>query len=410
MKIFYLFVFFYIFLIDNVIAQIYGCTDSLSLNYNSSATINDGSCTYKDSSVSPISSLNLSTVLKETSGLINWNDRVWTHNDNGDINLYSLDALNGNIIQIYPLDGTINNNWEEISQDSKYVYVGDFGNNTNGNRTDLKILRIEKNSLLINAPIIDTINYTYSDQINFNPAGSNNTDFDCEAFIVSSDSIYLFSKQWISYKTSVYSLPKKPGTYIANLKTTFNVEGLVTGSVFLESKKIVALCGYNILLQPFIYLLYDFKDFGFFNGNKRKISISLPFYQFEGIATTDGLFYYLSNELFYQPPIINNIQKLHIFDLSYFLSDYLNSLTINISESISPNKIGFYPNPVKDIITVEWDNLPTNYYLLNSTGQTVLKGILYEGNSSFNMTELPKGIYFLKIGNWNNSCLKVLKR
>jgi len=83
-------------------------------------------------------------------------------------------------------------------QDKDYLYVGDFGNNLNGNRTDLKILRIRKNSVLVNPLKIDTINFSYSNQTNFTPTGTNNTDFDCEAFIVASDSIYLFTKQWIS--------------------------------------------------------------------------------------------------------------------------------------------------------------------------------------------------------------------
>jgi hypothetical protein len=60
-----------------------------------------------------------------------------------------------------------NTDWEEISQDSSYIYVGDFGNNYQGNRTDLHILRIEKKSFLLNQPIIDTISFSYSNQTDF---------------------------------------------------------------------------------------------------------------------------------------------------------------------------------------------------------------------------------------------------
>ena len=56
-----------------------------------------------------------------------------------------------------------NSDWEEISQDDGYIYLGDFGNNT-GDRTDLHILRVEKSSLKSGKPSIDTIWYTYSDQ------------------------------------------------------------------------------------------------------------------------------------------------------------------------------------------------------------------------------------------------------
>jgi hypothetical protein len=408
MKTFHLFLFCFLFFFNPIKAQVLGCTDPLASNYNPSATLNDGSCIYNDSTISPLSSFDLSGILSETSGLIEWNNQIWTHNDNSDVNIYSMDTIDGNIIQSYPLNGSVNNDWEEISQDNNYVYMGDFGNNSNGNRTDLKILRIDKNSILINAPIIDTINFSYSDQTSFSPAGSNNTDFDCEAFIVSVDSIYLFTKQWVSNKTSIYSLPKFPGTYIANLKTIYNIEGLITGAFFLESKSVVALCGYSNLFQPFIFLLYDFSGSGYFSGNKRKITLSL--HQIEGITTSNGLKYYLSNEYYSYPPIINSPQKLHILDLSTFLGTYLNSIALSTPETIIHSNIILYPNPAEDIITIESEHLSSIYYLMNSLGQTLMTGKLTTGNSSFNISELAEGIYFLKVGEENSSGLKVIKR
>lgn len=303
-------------------AQIYGCTDPLANNYNPSATVNNGSCTYNAASVSPVASSNLSNTLAETSGLIFWNNLVWTHNDSDDVNVYGLDTLNGGILQTQPLTGSLNTDWEEVSQDSDYLYVGDFGNNGNGNRTDLKILKISKNSFLSGSPVIETINFSYSNQVNFNPAGGNNTDFDCEAFIVSTDSIFLFTKQWVSNQTSVYALPKIPGTHIAQLRSTFNVQGLITGSTWLEQERMIVLTGYSSSLQPFLYLLYDFNATAFFSGNKRKIGLSLPFHQVEGIATTDGLKFYISNEYFNQFTI-NVPQKIHTLNLSSYLQNYL---------------------------------------------------------------------------------------
>ncbi len=304
-------------------AQVYGCTDPLATNFNSSATVNNGSCTYNAAAIAPSSSFNLAGNVIETSGLIRWDNRVWTHNDNTDINIYALDTANGSISGTYPLSGTSNTDWEEISQDAAYVYMGDFGNNANGNRTDLKIYRIAKSSILSGTPAAETINFSYSNQSSFTPAGPNHTDFDCEAMTVTSDSIYLFTKQWISNKTSVYSLPKTPGTYVAKLKTTYDVQGLITGAVMLQPENLVALCGYSNSLQPFVYLLYDYNGSDFFGGNKRKITISLPYHQVEGIATTNGLKFYISNEYFSYPPFITIPQKLHILDLSSFLSTYL---------------------------------------------------------------------------------------
>jgi hypothetical protein len=90
-----------------------------------------------------------------------------------------------------------------------------------------------------------------------------------------------------------------------------DVKGLVTGAVYLESKKMVALCGYSKLLQPFVYLLYDFKGRDFFSGNKRKLAVGLPFHQVEGITSSDGVRFYISNESFKKPPYFSNAQQMH---------------------------------------------------------------------------------------------------
>lgn len=309
-------------------AQVLGCTDALSKNYNPLATINDGSCKYSRKSIQPVFSLILDGNLRESSGLVKWGGFLWSHNDDTDTNLYALDTLSGEIIKICHLNKVLNTDWKEVAQDSNYCYIGDFGNNCKGNRTDLHVLRIEKNSLNLDLPKIDTIAFSYSNQKNFEPNQPNRTNFDCETLVVTKDSLYLFTKQWKSRNTSAYSLPKTPGNYIANFKKTYSIKGLITGSTYLADKKLVVLCGYNKKLKPFIYILYDFKDNDFFSGNKRKIKLKLPFHQIEGISTSDGLHYYLTNENFSKKPFISNLQKLHFFDLSIFLKPYLDGLKV----------------------------------------------------------------------------------
>lgn len=404
-----LFVFF-LFLYPSIKAQVAGCTDPLASNFNPSATLNDGSCAYNPVSISPLQSFNLSGNLIETSGLISWENYVWTHNDSQDINLYALDSATGNIAQSYALNGKTNTDWEEISQDADFVYVCDFGNNQNGNRADLKILRIDKNSLLANLPIVETINFSYSNQTNLTPTGSNNTDFDCEAFIVSADSIYLFTKQWISNKTSVYSMPKLPGTYVAKLKSTYNIQGLITGATYLERKKLIALCGYSNTLQPFIYLLYDFKGSQFFDGNKRKIEIAMPFHQVEGIATTNGLKYYISNEYLSKPPYLSIPQKLQVLDLTDYLGSYLRNLYSSAVRQAIDNYL-LFPNPAIDFITVkmELSHLPVTYKINNQLGNTTLAGELTVENQDINISGLSPGVYFVRIGD-EMQAYKLIKR
>src|SRR5690606_24654166 len=122
------------------------------------------------------------------------------------------------------------------AQDSSYVYIGDFGNNHHGSRTDLHILKIAKDSLTAGNPVPEFIGFTYSDQI-LGESDSDKTDFDCEAMIISGDSIYLFTKQWSSKRTSLYALPKTPGRHVAQFKTTHDVDGLITGATYMEDKK-----------------------------------------------------------------------------------------------------------------------------------------------------------------------------
>jgi len=306
--------------ITSAYGQISGCTDPLSKNYNPKATINDGSCLYSFAKTKPKSSHNLNSTLTETSGLMAFDNLFWTHNDDHDPTIYGLDSL-GKIQKKIILDKVKNNDWEEISQDSSYIYIGDFGNNYRGNRTDLHILRIEKKSFLLNKPVMDTISFSYSNQMDFSIQKENSTDFDCEAFVVSQDNIYLFTKQWHQNKTGVYVLPKIPGNYVAQLKETIDVEGLITGATSLPLKNGIVLCGYSRMIQPFLYLLYDYKNFDFSTANKRKIKLSLPFHQIEGIESFDGKLFYLTNESFVRKPILNVPQQMHSVELGLYLKN-----------------------------------------------------------------------------------------
>lgn len=376
-------------------AQTTGCTDPLANNFNAAATINDGSCLYNNASIAPVSSVNLSSLIDENSGAVIWNDLVWTHNDNSDKTLYGIDTLNGTTQNTYLLSGITNVEWEDISRDSNYLYIGDFGNNANGNRQNLRIYRVSINSLLNNNPVCDTINFSYSDQTNFNPTGANNTDFDCEALIVTTDSIFLFTKQWVSEKTALYALPKTPGTHIAQWQATLDVNGLITGSTFVENKNVVALCGYSGLMQPFLYLLYDYQGSSFFSGNKRKLTLTLPFHQVEGIATTNGLKYYVTNEHFSQPPIINNLQKLHVVQLDNFLSTYLAGITTGLSVENPDQQYRVYPNPAKGIFTIETDRYPVPYRITDLSGRILFFGEASMENNTVAADGLSGGVYYL---------------
>ena len=299
-----------------------GCTDTLAYNLEAEAIENEGSCTYDDVWLTPVKSMLLPGSLNETSGLLFWKGRLWTHNDNTDTRIYGLDTASAAIQEEYLLEGVENINWEDMDQDSEYIYLGDFGNNASGNREDLHILRIQKSSLLSANPSIDTIWFTYSDQTDLSPVTFNQTEFDCEALVVGSEHIYLFTKQWISGHTTAYILSKQAGTHVAQKLDSFDIKGLVTGAFYLESKQLLVLCAYTGVLQPFLYVLNDFHGDDFFGANKRRVNLSLPFHQVEGIYSLDGLTYYLSNEAYVNEPV-NIPQKLHLIELHPYLEEYL---------------------------------------------------------------------------------------
>lgn len=325
-----------------------GCTDPLATNYNPAATLNDGSCLYPATTVTASQISDLPDVISGTSSLLYWNDGYWTCNDHSKLMMYKLDTLNGNIIDSLLVSETIPYDMEEISQDAEHLYFGDFGNNAN-TRTDLHILRVGKAALLSGTFSIDTIFFTYPDQTDFT-ASSQTTDFDCESFIVGTDSIYLFTKQWTSLGTSCYAIPKIPGTYIARKCGNLNIEGLVTGATFFESQKLVVLCGYSNLFKPFLYLLYDFPGNQFFSGNKRKINSSLQISQMEGVACSDLLHYYVTNEHF-QYNIFNFPSAIRQMDLTEELSNYLDNQA-SLSHFPLDNVLRVYPNPAADKIFV----------------------------------------------------------
>ncbi|MDX9725674.1 MAG: T9SS type A sorting domain-containing protein [Bacteroidales bacterium] len=387
--------------------QIAGCPDRLAVNYNPSASINNGSCIYNPANIKPVATLELPSTVSETSGLILWNNYIWTHNDNTDTNIYGLDTVYGSISEAIALNGVSNTDWEEISQDENFIYIGDFGNNS-GNRKDLRILRVGKNSLLAGLQKIDTIGFLYSDQTDFNPGDINKTDFDCEAFIVSHDSIYLFTKEWVSKGTTVYSLPKTPGNHVARRRSSLDTGGLITGSVFLEDLGIIVLSGYSKTLDPFLYLLYDFTENDFFGGNRRKVVVLLPSHQTEGITSSDGIRFYLSNERFSFQPLINVPQKIHVLNLSPFLGNYLG---YPIPVQGDENNFIISPVPARDMVTVKSlpALLPSDFSLINLNGSIVMQGILDSEEALINISKLSPGTYILKIGMGKKNAFKVIK-
>lgn len=324
MRIGFLFIVCSMGLLHNLQAQTPGCTDPKANNYNSVATVNDGSCLYANSTITPSLKFTPPSTLDELSGMIFWNDKIYCHRDNydaGPVNnapFYEIDTTSGAITRTITVSGGTNVDWEDIAQDNAYVYLGDFGNNVSGNRQDLKIYRISKTALAASSTVTpDVIEFQYPEQTNFTPVTANTTDFDCEAMIVMNNKIYLFTKQWTTEQTALYEIPNTTGTkHAATLVTTFDVNGLITGADNWGSSTIV-LTGYTSSNTRFIYLLYDFTDNNFFSGNKRRIQFN-ALRQLESVAFRNQNYIYIGNE---KITFFNN-QSVESVNLTSYLDSY----------------------------------------------------------------------------------------
>jgi PKD repeat protein len=306
----------------NTNAQVSGCTDPQATNYNASATVNDGSCTYNATNLALTDKTALSTpLLDEDSGIEFLDGKLWTHNDSGNSNdIYRMDTSSNAVFQTVNISNATNVDWEDMTSGKDYLFVGDMGNN-NGNRQDLKIYRIDKSNLTPAATSVtaDIINFSYSDQTSF-VSLPNNNNFDCEAIIFFNDSIHLFSKDWVDKQTRHYVLPNTPGTHVAQYRETLNAGYLVT-SASVQKGGVIALLGYdNTGIAPiYLYMLYDYKNNLFFNGNKRKFNVAnaLSHGQTEGVDFFNGAYGYVSNERFTN--IVNIAPHLKTFNLAPYL-------------------------------------------------------------------------------------------
>jgi len=239
---------------------------------------------------------NLTPQVKETSGLLYFNDKLITINDSGNLpRLYEMDAISNTIIRTIDVLNVTNVDWEALAQDQQYIYIGDFGNN-NGTRTDLKIYRIAKSDYLTNNQVnCEIIYFNYADQTDF--SSNSNTNFDAEAMIVKDDNIIIFTKNHGDLKCNLYALPKMPGNYTAVQYGSFNTQGMITGATFNDMSGLILLTGYNSFVSPFIISLDSYSDNKFFDGNVNKTSILHLGRQVESITHT-GNRYFISSESF----------------------------------------------------------------------------------------------------------------
>lgn len=241
----------------------------------------------------------------ESSGLIFFNDHIITHNDSGNEPvLFEIDTLSLGITRTIRIENATNVDWEDITQDDAFIYVGDIGNNS-GNRQDLTIYKIDKADFLISDMVTaERIDFAYEDQTIFSPTP--NSEWDAEALIHLNGELIVFKKQWQTTATTAYSIPLTPGSHSAQQIGSYEAMGLVTAATFNIQSNVLFLLGYSPQLQPFVLRIEDITTSdALFSGSITRTNLNIGFAQAEGITFSNRNRYYISTEQFINanPPI-----------------------------------------------------------------------------------------------------------
>ena len=239
----------------------------------------------------------LPDAIDESSGLIFFNDRLVTHNDSGNgAILYELDTLSLEIVREVSIINVENNDWEALTQDDNYIYIGDIGNN-NGTRKNLAVYRIAKETYLESDTVsAENINFAYEGQEDFNDNGDSN--WDAEALVSIGGQLVIFTKQWQSNGTVAYAIPNVPGDHIASAIGTLNDIGLVTDATYDNQSNELYLLGYSSILTPFLLKYSEVTLSEIFSNPESEIDLGLSFVQTEGITKVSDNKLFITSEYF----------------------------------------------------------------------------------------------------------------
>lgn len=257
----------------------------------------------------------------ETSGVIFHNGKLWTHNDSGtEAKIYSVDTATGEILESKVIRGVSHSDWEDIAKTPTHLFIGDFGNNISGKRTNMKIHRVKWEDL--ENPDLDTVparSISFKFNSSYYPesdAAKNDTKFDCEAMMVKNDTVFIFTKNWRDEDCYVYAIPNKANYTYTTLYPidTLHFEYMVTGADYNYETNSVALCGYTYdnnstipTSNPYITILYGFTGNDFDSGTVETREYTSPsslifqstgitYNQIEGITFRDRNRLWITNE------------------------------------------------------------------------------------------------------------------
>lgn len=231
--------------------------------------------------------------VKETSGLCFFNNKAYTFNDSGNSStLYEVNLSDGKILSS-KLVALPNQDWEAIATDITSIFIGDFGNN-HGTRKDLSIYKIQFDTDSV-LRATSRIEFSFSNQFDFSIRNLKH-DFDAEAMIYLEGKIHLFSKEWLSKKTSHYIVDPNSSTKQSLQPTeAFKTKFMVTDAAYFDRS--LYLVGYTKRGRAFLLVFSKDSTSNFFTSKPKKYKLGsiLTIGQIEGITVNkEGI--YISGE------------------------------------------------------------------------------------------------------------------
>ena len=227
-------------------------------------------CSASDSfsqlSAQVIESHRLESQLNETSGLVCTADTAITLNDSGnEAALYRIDAKGH--IQHHQLLSFDNHDFEAVTADDEFFYIGDIGNNR-GQRPYVYIQQVSRS----NFKKQQTLKITYTGNV----PGQNRPyahDYDAEALVSRDDHLLLFSKSWATEKVKVYRIAKdNKNQTVEPVAQIEGLPGLVTG------------VDWDVANQRYVLVGYEPSPIGLFEAF---VAVVTPDFTIEGVARLD---------------------------------------------------------------------------------------------------------------------------
>ncbi|MCD4770306.1 MAG: hypothetical protein K8R35_09075 [Bacteroidales bacterium] len=230
--------------------------------------------------------------LSEISGIVYHDGTVYAINDSwNQAVIYTLDFGTFQIVKSHKIHNLNNKDWEEIAIYKDNIYIGDFGNNF-GNRRDLSVYSMPLKELGSESQNIRSIRFKYKNQVTYSGIPYNHP-WDCEAMVVDSAGIWLFSKDRESKTCSMYKLPHGFQEGQVSPVSSFNTGFIVTGAFYNSEEGSLYLVGYGNN-NTYIVIFNKTKGVGFSPYYVRYIVPELRFRQVESIFVKDGIIYLAS--------------------------------------------------------------------------------------------------------------------